>query len=95
MIFHQTMAGSCAVFHDRDNDGDMDMTGIDERQDLLILFTNNPVTDINEQENFPGEFILYQNYPNPFNPSTKIKFSDFVRHCERSEAISTSHLKSL
>ena len=69
------MAGSCAVFHDRDNDGDMDMTGIDERQDLLILFTNNPVTDINEQENFPGEFTLYQNYPNPFNPSTKIKFS--------------------
>jgi len=24
------LAGSCAVFHDRDNDGDMDMTGIDE-----------------------------------------------------------------
>jgi hypothetical protein len=69
------LAGSCAVFHDRDNDGDMDMTGIDERQDLLILFTNNPVTDVNEQENFPSEYVLFQNYPNPFNPSTKIKFT--------------------
>ena len=68
-------AGSCAVFHDRDNDGDMDMTGIDEMQDLLILFTNGPVTDVNEEENIPYEFVLYQNYPNPFNPSTKIKFT--------------------
>ena len=68
-------AGSCAVFHDRDNDGDMDMTGIDELQDLLILFTNNPVTDVNEEKLLPEKFILYQNYPNPFNPSTKIKFT--------------------
>ena len=68
-------AGSCAVFHDRDNDGDMDMTGIDEREDLLILFTNQPVTNINENRNIPDEFTLYQNYPNPFNPSTKIKFT--------------------
>ncbi len=72
-------AGSCAVFHDRDNDGDMDMTGIDELQDLLILFTNGPVTDLNEENNIPGEFTLYQNYPNPFNPVTNIGFriSDF------------------
>ena len=72
-------AGSCAVFHDRDNDGDMDMTGIDEREDLLILFTNEPVTNIDEEENIPGGFFLYQNYPNPFNPITNIGFriSDF------------------
>jgi len=68
-------AGSCAVFHDRDNDGDMDMTGIDEMEDLLILFTNQPVTDVNENVNVPDKFTLYQNYPNPFNPSTKIKFT--------------------
>jgi hypothetical protein len=72
-------AGSCAVFHDRDNDGDMDMTGIDELQDLLILFTNGPVTSLNEEEFIAEEFSLYQNYPNPFNPVTNIGFqiSDF------------------
>jgi hypothetical protein len=68
-------AGSCAVFHDRDNDGDMDMTGIDELEDLLILFTNDPTTNVNTIESIPEEFLLYQNYPNPFNPTTKIKFS--------------------
>ena len=68
-------AGSCAVFHDRDNDGDMDMTGIDELQDLLILFTNGPVTNVNNQENIPEEFVLHQNYPNPFNPSTSLQYT--------------------
>jgi hypothetical protein len=67
-------AGSCAVFHDRDNDGDMDMTGIDELQDLLILFTNGPITDVTEGNDTPEEFTLYQNYPNPFNPTTNIGF---------------------
>ena len=67
-------AGSCAVFHDRDNDGDMDMTGIDELEDLLILFTNNLSTNIN-LVGIPHEnFILFQNYPNPFNPATTIQF---------------------
>ena len=31
-------AASCAVLHDRDNDGDLDITGIDEVADLLILY---------------------------------------------------------
>jgi hypothetical protein len=65
-------AGSCAVFHDRDNDGDMDMTGIDELEDLLILFTNSGITDSKSEATSPENFILYQNYPNPFNPSTNI-----------------------
>ena len=68
-------AGSCAVFHDRDNDGDMDMTGIDEIQDLLILFTNDPVFVVNDDRSLPEDFVLFQNYPNPFNPGTTIKFN--------------------
>jgi hypothetical protein len=67
-------AGSCAVFHDRDNDGDMDMTGIDELQDLLILFTNDAAVKV-EDESIPDEFTLYQNYPNPFNPSTSLQYA--------------------
>ena len=37
---HLRPAGSCAVLVDRDNDGDLDMIGIDELDDLLFLFTN-------------------------------------------------------
>ena len=72
-------AGSCAILHDRDNDGDMDVTGIDELDDLLILFTNDNLVDVENEEIAPAKFVLHQNYPNPFNPSTKIKFqiSDF------------------
>ena len=33
-------AASCAILHDRDNDGDLDVSGIDEKDDLLILFEN-------------------------------------------------------
>ncbi len=35
-----SQAGSCATLHDRDNDGDLDFTGIDEIDDLLFIFTN-------------------------------------------------------
>lgn len=33
-------AASCVILHDRDNDGDLDISGIDEIDDLLILFEN-------------------------------------------------------
>ena len=31
-------AASCAILHDRDNDGDLDITGIDEVLDELLLY---------------------------------------------------------
>ena len=32
---------SCAILHDRDNDGDLDITGTDEIDDVLIFFEND------------------------------------------------------
>ena len=50
---------------------------------------------IEVEVSIPIRFSLEQNYPNPFNPTTKIKFTSSICHCERSEAISTYHIKSV
>lgn len=67
-------AASCAVFHDRNHDGFMDITGIDEIDDLLILFGNNATAIGYHSDPAAENFTLYQNYPNPFNPSTRIAY---------------------
>lgn len=72
--FTSSGAGSCAVLHDRDNDGTLDMTAIDELEDLLILFTNRPLTTSvktlespgGEQRNGPGAEPRVILFPNPF-----------------------------
>lgn len=66
---------SCAVFHDRNNDGIMDVTGIDEIDDLLFLFSNVMTSIDGDEAGVPQEFALQQNYPNPFNPSTQIEYN--------------------
>jgi len=67
-------AGSCITVLDRDNDGDMDLAGIDEVDDLLFIFNNGPVNIEPLSNGVSSSFVLSQNYPNPFNPETKIKF---------------------
>lgn len=45
--------------------------------DKLKLFVdyNDIVSVVEDEQEFPSEYILEQNYPNPFNPSTTISFA--------------------
>ena len=66
-------SGSCAVLHDRDNDGDLDITGVDEQDDWIYFFDNEPPpTPVTPAP--PPVARLFQNHPNPFNPATAIRF---------------------
>ncbi len=46
IILPSVYAGSCITVHDRDNDGDLDLAGIDEVADLLFIFDNKPLTSV-------------------------------------------------
>lgn len=40
----------------------------------FYVLSDGSVTDVNNIEEIPAEFVLSQNYPNPFNPSTSINY---------------------
>ncbi len=65
-------AGSCAVLHDRDRDGDLDMTGIDEISDTLVLFENPTTPTQVEGDITISDFRLAQSYPNPFSKARNL-----------------------
>jgi hypothetical protein len=71
--FPASDAGSCAILHDIDNDGDLDFTGIDELDDFIYFWLNDPqVTDSGDTPVLRNG--LDQNQPNPFNPTTRISY---------------------
>jgi len=65
ITYPSVQAGSCTVFHDRNNDGALDITLIDELADVVILYRNTPILNVNEND-FLEKITLH---PNPFNNS--------------------------
>jgi hypothetical protein len=70
-ILDADQAGSCATFHDRDNDGDLDMTGIDEESDLIFLFENTGPSAIDVDD--PGIISVF---PNPAREGWNISLAN-------------------
>lgn len=67
--FPTTGAGSCAIFHDRNNDGAMDLTLIDEVDDIVYLYENEPVTAGVDDLDLTSSLV----YPNPFSEIIHLK----------------------
>jgi hypothetical protein len=38
------------------------------------LGVSSSITDVEDEESMPDDYVLSQNYPNPFNPATTIKY---------------------
>lgn len=67
-----TKNASCAILHDRDNDGDLDISATDEGDDRIFLFEN--VLLNNSLEDIAELFNSIRLSPNPFEDQLQIDF---------------------
>lgn len=65
-------ASSCVILHDRDNDGDLDITGTDEVDDLVLLFENADST-VSSNVELKKEGFDMTISPNPVIDNINIK----------------------
>ncbi len=66
-------ASSCAILHDRDNDGDLDITGTDEEADVILLF-KNPGEPSSNSEKANAVFWNLEAMPNPLFEQLTVSF---------------------
>lgn len=62
-IYPAPAGAACATIHDRNNDGAMDITMIDEADDLVLLYNNT--LNLGTEESLTDSNLTL--YPNPFN----------------------------
>ncbi len=67
---------SCAILHDRDNDGDLDITATDETDDVALLYLNGSLTNT---PNIQEDKISFSVFPNPVSQEIEIQFPKPLR----------------
>lgn len=67
-------AGSCAIFHDRDGDGDVDLTGIDELDDVILIFDDDSIWTTISVPELTDLFTDVSVYPNPASGPVTVSF---------------------
>jgi len=74
LVYSQTLsaaqAGSCGTLHDRDGDGRLDITGIDEIADLAFFFSSPPPSS---NEPGTGAALALTATENPFRDETALR----------------------
>ncbi|HEX8298670.1 MAG TPA: FG-GAP-like repeat-containing protein [Rubricoccaceae bacterium] len=72
-LFPVAGGASCMTLHDRDDDGDLDMTGIDEVDDLIYLYDNTGAV-AGADAPVPGEAFVRLAGSNPARGTTRLAF---------------------